>query len=127
MSIKKIIYIALGYLFVGLGIIGIFLPIMPTTIFLIIAAAFFARNSEHLYNKLISHKKFGKMIKDYRENRGMPLKAKIISISMLTAAIMYSIFFAVNHVWLKILLAAICIGVSIYIISLNTIESGAEE
>jgi len=127
MKLKKYIYIALGYIFVGLGIVGVFLPIMPTTIFLIIAAAFFARSSERLYNKLLAHKQFGSLIRNYRERRGMPLRAKIISITMLVTAISYSVFFVAESMWLKIILAMICIGVASYILSLATVNPITED
>ncbi|MFH1194262.1 MAG: YbaN family protein [bacterium] len=126
-DIKKYTYITLGYFFVGLGIIGVFLPIMPTTIFLIIAAALFARSSEQLYNRLLAHKRFGKLIRNYREHRGMPLRAKIVSIAMLVAAISYSILFVAQSMWLKIFLAFICLGVTFYILSLTTIHPITEE
>lgn len=120
MQIKKYIFIALGFFFVGLGIIGIFVPLLPTTIFLIIAAYFFAKSSEKYYNWLITNKYFGKFIKDYREGKGVPLKAKTISITVLWFTILYSVFFVVNLIWLKLLLIAIAIGVSWHLLSLKT-------
>ncbi len=119
----KSLLIILGWFFVALGVIGIFLPVMPTTIFLIIAAACFARSSERFYNWLITNKYLGKFIRDYREHRGMPLRAKIIAILMLNIAIGYSALFAVDLVWVKILLFTIAIGVTVYLISLKTIPS----
>ncbi|HET55941.1 MAG TPA: DUF454 domain-containing protein [Ignavibacteria bacterium] len=119
----KIFLIIAGWFFVSLGMIGIFLPVMPTTIFLIIAAACFARSSEKFYNWLITNKYLGKFIRNYRVHRGMPLKAKIIAILMLNIAIGYSAIFAVTLLWVKILLFGIAIGVTIYLISLKTISS----
>lgn len=120
MKIKKIIFNILGFFFVGLGIVGIFIPLLPTTIFLIIAAYFFAKSSEKYYNWLISNKYFGKFIKDYREGKGVPLKAKTISITILWLTILYSVFFIVTVIWLKILLICIAIGVSWHLLSLKT-------
>lgn len=120
MKFKKIIFNILGFFFVGLGIVGIFIPLLPTTIFLIIAAYFFAKSSEKYYNWLISNKYFGKFIKDYREGKGVPLKAKTVSITILWLTILYSIFFVVTAIWLKILLICIAIGVSWHLLSLKT-------
>ena len=107
---------------VALGVIGIFVPLMPTTIFFILAAACFARSSEKFYNWLIYHPKFGKFIRDYREQRGMPLKSKIIAISIMLITIGSSAVFFTEKIYVRIILAAIAIGVSSYIISLKTIK-----
>lgn len=120
MNLKKIIFNILGFFFVGLGIVGMFIPLLPTTIFLIIAAYFFAKSSEKYYNWLISNKYFGKFIKDYREGKGVPLKAKTISITILWFTILYAEFFVVTATWLKILLLLIAIGVSWHLLSLKT-------
>ena len=79
----RIIWIILGLLFVGIGTLGIFVPGLPTTIFMILAAACFIRSSEKLYKWLINNKFFGKYIKDYREGKGMPRKAKITAVTMM--------------------------------------------
>lgn len=121
-KIARLLLIIAGWFFVTLGVIGIFLPVMPTTIFLIIAAACFARSSEKFYTWLINNKHFGRLIRDYHEHRGMPLRAKIIAILMLNIAIGYSALFAVSTLWVKILLFAIAIGVTIYLISIKTIK-----
>ncbi len=121
-KLTRVLLIIAGWFFVILGIIGIFLPVMPTTIFLIIAAACFAKSSEKFYYRLLNNKYLGKLIKDYREQRGMPLRAKIIAITMMNIAIGYSAFFAVNLLWVKILLIIIAVGVTAYIISIKTIR-----
>lgn len=118
----RIILITCGWINVGLAIIGAFLPVMPTTSFLLIAAACFARSSEKFYMWLINNKRFGKLIIDYREHRGMPLKAKIIAITMLLTAIGYSTFFVVEHLLVQILLVCIAVGVTLYLLSLKTIK-----
>ena len=79
----RILWIVLGCLFVFIGTLGIFVPGLPTTIFMIHAAACFIRSSEKLYKWLINNKYFGKYIKDYREGKGMPKKAKITAVTMM--------------------------------------------
>jgi uncharacterized membrane protein YbaN (DUF454 family) len=125
MDLKKLykyFLIGLGWIFVSLGIIGIFVPLMPTTIFFILAAASFARSSERFYNWLINHPKFGKFIKDYREKRGMPLKSKVIAVTMLFLAISSSAYFFTEELIVRLILVLIAVGVSTYIISLKTIR-----
>lgn len=125
MNLKKLykyFLIGLGWIFVTLGIIGIFVPLMPTTIFFILAAASFARSSDRFYNWLINHPKFGKFIKDYREKRGMPLKSKVIAVAMLILAIGSSAYFFTEELIIRLVLILIAIGVSTYIISLKTIR-----
>ena len=77
----RILWITLGSTFVAIGTIGIFVPGLPTTVFMILAAACYVRSSEKLYNWLIRNKTFGKYIKDYREGKGMPMRAKFCSIN----------------------------------------------
>ncbi|MBX3009370.1 MAG: YbaN family protein [Melioribacteraceae bacterium] len=126
MSSKKIykyIFIGLGWFFVGLGIVGIVTPLLPTTVFFLIAAWFFAKSSDHFYLWLINHPRFGKFIKDYREKRGMPLKSKIVAVIMLNITILSSIMFFTQNIYVRILLVIIAVSVSAYIISLNTIKN----
>lgn len=118
----KYFLICLGWIFVSLGIIGIFVPLMPTTIFFILAAASFARSSDRFYSWLINHPKFGKFIKDYRERRGMPLKSKVIAVAMLFLAIGSSAYFFTEELIVRLVLILIAIGVSTYILSLKTIR-----
>lgn len=120
--VSRTLLIVCGWIFVALGIIGAFLPVMPTTVFLLIAAACFARSSEKFYNWLLNNKLLGKYIRDYREKRGMPLKAKIIAITMLNAAIIYSAFFAVENLYVRVILIIIDIGVTAYLLSLKTLR-----
>ncbi len=118
----KVTLIIIGWINVGLGVIGAFLPLMPTTVFLLIAAACFARSSEKFYTWLLTNKHLGKFVLDYREKKGMTIKSKIIAVSMLTLAIGYSTFFVAEALWLKIALLTIALVVSTYIIRLKTVK-----
>ena len=100
--LKKILWISLGILFVGLGAIGVVIPGLPTTPFLILAAACFIRSSQRLYDWLIQNKTFGPYLKDYREGKGIPKKAKILAVSMIIIFVSYSVFFAIEKLTLKI-------------------------
>jgi hypothetical protein len=116
----KWVLIISGTIFLGLGIIGIFLPILPTTPFLLLSAACYARSSQRFYNWLMNNKWFGNYIKNYREGRGVPLKFKIFTISLLWITILTSIYFVINNFWIEIILIMIAIGVTIHIITIKT-------
>jgi uncharacterized protein len=118
----KAVFIFLGWFFVALGVIGIFTPLLPATVNFLVAAWFFAKSSEKFYSWLINHPRFGNLIKDYREHRGMQLKSKITALVMLNLTISSSIIFFTEKLWLRLLLVVIALGVSIYIISLKTIK-----
>ena len=116
------VWISGGTFFVGLGIIGIFLPLLPTTPFLLLAAACYARGSKRFYNWLLNNRWFGNYIKNYREGKGIPLKTKILSISLLWATIGYSTFFVVDIFLIRVCLILIAIAVSAHIISIRTLK-----
>ena len=99
----RVMWIFLGSLFVTLGTIGVLVPGLPTTVFLIIAAACYIRSSEKLYNWLISNKTFGPLIKDYREGKGMPKKAKVLALSMITIFAGSSSIFLIDNPPIQIL------------------------
>jgi len=109
-----------GTIFLGFGIIGIFLPILPTTPFLLLAAACYARSSKRFYNWLMNNRWFGNYIKNYRDGRGVPLKFKIFTIFLLWITILVSVFLVINNYWVKIILILIAIGVTIHILTIKT-------
>jgi uncharacterized protein len=113
---KKILLISAGSFLVGVGIAGIFIPILPTTPFLLLAAALYARSSQKFYSWLINNRILGRYIKDYREGRGIPVKVKIIAITLLWATISCSAYFATDILWVRIILVTVAIGVSVHII-----------
>ena len=112
----KILLIATGTFLIILSIIGIFIPVLPTTPFLLLAAALYARSSKRFYNWLINNRILGRYIKNYREGKGIPLKVKIIAISILWITIGYSAIFAMEILWVRILLVIIAIGVTVHIV-----------
>ena len=85
----KTLYIALGTLSLALGILGIFLPLLPTTPFLLLTAALYFKSSPRLYNWLLNHKHLGPYIRNFRENKAIPLRAKIISISLMWITMLF--------------------------------------
>lgn len=119
---KKYFLISIGTIALILGIIGIVLPILPTTPFMLLAAACYVNASPKLYIWLIEHKYLGKYIKNYREYRGIPLRAKIISIIMLWLGIGSSIIFFISLTIIDIFLLIVAVCVTIHLLSLKTIK-----
>lgn len=117
---QKYFLILLGLICLILAIIGIFLPLLPTTPLLLFSSYLFLKSSKKLYNWLIGHKIFGQYIIDYQKDKSVPLKIKAFSISILWISILSSIIFFTEKLWLRILLLVIAIGVSIHILKLKT-------
>ena len=110
---------ACGCVSVLLGVIGIFLPVLPTTPFLLLAAACFARSSKRFYLWLVLHPKLGPWVRDYLDGQGLPLKGKIWAIALMWISISFSIWL-VPLPWVRgfMLLSAIC--VTVYILKQKT-------
>ena len=100
--IAKILWIFLGSFFVMIGAIGAVVPGLPTTLFLILAAACYIRSSQRLYDWLITNKTFGPYLKDYREGKGMPKNAKNLAVSMIVIFVGYAVVFALEGLTLKV-------------------------
>ena len=122
-KIVKALYFTGGTISLILGIIGIVLPILPTTPFLLLAAACYARSSEKFYNWLLNNRILGSYIRNYIEGRGMPIKVKIFTISMLWITILISAFLIIQIFWIRIVLIIIAIAVTIHIILIRPKKS----
>ena len=124
--IKNGLLIALGSVSAVLGIVGIILPVVPTTPFLLLAAACYARSSERFYLALLTNRYFGRYIRDWREDRGLTLPTKLWVIIFLAATMSFSAYF-VPRVEVKVMLAIIGLGVSAYILHLPTKSADATD
>jgi uncharacterized membrane protein YbaN (DUF454 family) len=118
----RILLVIAGTFFVGLGIVGIFVPILPTTPFLLLAAACYARSSQKFYGWLLNNKLFGSYIRNYLERKGISLRVKVVTLTLLWITIGSSVAFAVETLVLKLILVIIAIGVSIHILSVRTLK-----
>ena len=118
----RLLWVLLGSLSVGMGVIGIFVPGWPTTIFLIIASYFYIRSSEKLYNWLMNNKILGIYLKNYYSGKGMPLKAKIFSILMMWSFGLLSIFLWIpsNLMIVKITVFILLVIGTIFILRVKT-------
>lgn len=102
MKIKKYLFVALGSLCVVLGAIGVFVPGLPTTPFLLLASWLFYRSSNRLRDKLLSSR-LGKYVREYERNKGLTMAGKISAIAMMTVMSSVSIIFFIHVIWVKIL------------------------
>jgi uncharacterized membrane protein YbaN (DUF454 family) len=114
--------IAIGWVSVFLGVLGIFLPLLPTTPFLLLAAACFVRSSPRFYNWLVEHPKLGKYVLHYLNGEGLPKKAKLYTIAMIFLTMGFSAWLVVPIIWGKLVLFLIGVSVSIYIWRLPTLN-----
>ena len=115
----RFLWLVLGLLFTGLGIVGAFLPVMPTTVFLLVAAFFFARSSPKFYNWLLNNRAFGPLIRDWRAGLGLPLRAKVLAVSLIGVTVGSSAL-AVPVLWVKVMLVFVGLGVSAYLLTRPT-------
>lgn len=104
-----LLYRALGALLLGLGFVGLFVPLLPTTVFVIAAAYCFARSSPSLYARLLRHPRFGPYIKNWEERRAMPRSAKRIALAFTTAGAALAIF-AVPSLFARVAVLLVALG-----------------
>jgi hypothetical protein len=114
-SAKRYLLIAAGTISTGLGIIGMFVPILPTTPLLLIASACYMRSSDRFYKCLLNNRILGTYIRNYIEGRGIPVKTKIFTILLLWVTIGITVVFGVQSLVIRIVLICIAIGVTFHI------------
>lgn len=117
----KIILAALGLLSLGLGILGIFLPVLPTTPLLLLSAALFLRSSRPLYDWLMNHPKLGPYIRNFMEHKSIPLKIKIISVSMLWITLINCAVFVAEHWAFRAFFILLAAAITAHILSYKTL------
>ena len=118
----KIILTIIGLITLGLGIAGIFVPVLPTTPFLLLSATLFLKSNRKLYDWLMNHPKLGPYISNFLEHKAIPLRVKILSISILWITLLYCTFFVTEKWPLQVLFITIAVGVTIHILSYKTLK-----
>jgi hypothetical protein len=121
-SPKRILFIVAGTICLGLGALGIILPLLPTTPFLLLTAACYMRGSDRMYQWLLNNKWFGTYIRNYREGKGIPLRGKISALVLLWTTISFTAIFIISIGVIRVTLFLIAAIVSIYLIRLPTLE-----
>ncbi|MDH7490194.1 MAG: YbaN family protein [Anaerolineae bacterium] len=119
-GLTRTLLIVGGTLCVALGVLGMFVPVLPTTPFLLLAAACYARSSKRFYHWLMTNRWWGEYIRNYREGRGIPLKQKVLTMLLLWLTIGYTAWFVVSPWWGKFILLGIVVGVMLHLIRLKT-------
>ena len=104
----RILWLAAGLFFTALGIIGAFLPVMPTTVFLLVATACFARSSPRLHGWLVNHPTFGPPIQDWNRSGAISLRAKQLSTASMLAVLLLSLILGLRPLVLGIQAAVLC-------------------
>lgn len=118
----KYILAFLGSVALVLGIVGIFLPVLPTTPFLLLAAALYLRSSQRLYEWLMSHKHLGPYIKNFRENKAIPLRVKIVSVTLVWVTLLYCAIFVAKEWWMSLIFITIATCVTLHILHYKTLR-----
>jgi len=128
-KVTRALWLVVGLVCMVLGIMGMALPILPTTPFLLAAAGCFCKSSTKMYNWLLNNKWFGNYIRNYREGRGLPLKTKITALTFLWTTIVVSTVFLLNRLLpaqfvlpIQLIMVAVAVGVSIHIMKLPTFK-----
>ena len=116
----RYLYFLSGVLLVAIGVIGIFLPLLPTTIFLILASACFMKSSPSANEWLRKNKFLGAYLSNYQDKTGLTIRTKLINIFVLWTSISLSAYFLTDEFYIRILLAAIAIGVTIHLLMVKT-------
>ncbi len=119
--IKQYLLILLGSLAMLIGIIGVFLPVLPTTPFLLLAAFCYMRSSKRLYEWLINHKIFGAYIYNYMTHKAVTKSTKISSLTFLWLSLIISMLI-ISNIYISLILLAIGVGVSIHLVTLKTLK-----
>jgi len=121
-SLKKTLFIIAGTVCLLVGAIGVFLPVLPTTPFLLLAAACYYKGSERMHRWLLNNKWFGNYIKNYKEGKGISMKGKLFTLSLLWITICYSVLVIISTLVIQIILVGIAIAISIHVITLPTFK-----
>ena len=122
-KLKKWLFIAAGTGCVGVGAVGLAVPVLPTTPFLLLAAFFYARSSQRFHDALLSNRVVGSYIRNYVEGRGMTLRSKVATLGLLWLGISLTAAFATDSSVLRTALLTVAVGVTIHIVTLKTAAS----
>jgi uncharacterized membrane protein YbaN (DUF454 family) len=120
---QKVLLNIAGGACVALGVLGIFLPLLPTTPFLLLASACYLRSSERSYRWLMSNRYLGAYIKGIKEERAMPVSAKIVTVGVLWASLIFSIY-KIDQMFIDFLLIGVGICTSTMIFRMKTLKKG---
>jgi uncharacterized membrane protein YbaN (DUF454 family) len=116
----RVVFFAAGTVCLILGAIGVFIPVLPTTPFLLLAAALYLRSSEWMYRWMFENRYFGEYLRNYRDGRGIPLGSKLLTLFILWASIAYSILYVSKHRAMSLAFAFIAVAVTAHLALIPT-------
>lgn len=115
-DLLRYLLIAVGWLSITAGLVGLFLPLVPSVPFLLLALFCFSRSSHRFHTWLVEHKHLGPMLKDYLRHGAVPLRAKVLAIAMIWVSFPVTSFLFVEQVWLRIVLLSLAACVTLYLL-----------
>ncbi len=120
-GVKRVIYLVIGTLALFLGALGIFLPVLPTTPFVILAAACYLRSSKRMHAWILQSRLFGETIENFQAGRGLKRATKIRALVLMWATISISAFFFVDQLIFRGAMFLVAAGVTVYLLRLPTL------
>ena len=120
---KKALLVAAGSVSLALAVLGLFLPLLPTTPFLLLASACYVRSSERLHGWLVGNRVLGAYIRNFRERRGIPLRGRVITVVLLWLPLLYSVY-RLDILWLEALLVLMGVAWSVLILRMKYVKEG---
>ena len=118
----RIIFTILGLLSLGAAILGVFLPVLPTTPLLLLSAALFLRGNRKLYDWLMNHPKFGPYISNFLEHKAIPMRVKVVAVTMLWLTLLFCAICVAEHWAFRLFFILLACGVTIHILSYRTLK-----
>ena len=125
-KLKRRLFVIAGTVALSIGVVGIIIPVLPTTPFLLLAAICYMRGSQQLYNALLCNRFIGSYIRNYLEGRGMSLKMKVWTLSLLWIAIVCTAVSATSSLVIRIILAIVLTGVTVHVLLIKTVKSNTK-
>ncbi len=121
------LYFVGGSAFLVVGVVGVFLPLIPTTGPLILATFLFARSSGRLHHWLVTHPRFGRLVSDFEDSRSIPFRAKVVAVTSMTVAFAYTLGWVATHPAARVVVLAIAAWAIWYVLRLPTDRGDAAE
>ena len=116
----RILFVVLGYMALALGLVGIAVPLLPTTPLLLLSSCLFLKGSPHLHARLLAMPRVGAYIRQFEATRAIPLRAKVLAVVMMSASFVFLIVCVAESWWLRLVLALAAVAVGWHILSYKT-------
>lgn len=120
--VGRVVYAAFGFVFLGLGIAGYVLPVLPGTVFILISVWFFAMSNARMYHWVLNHPRFGPTVRAYRAGHGIPRRIKVWAITLMAASIAFSVVFAMESTTPRLILIGVGLVGAAFIVTRPTTE-----